>query len=104
MGYPMTWKRVINRNGLHDGNYRDVPRNWRSGTNCNPLDDGAPSVSAARRESLMRLEERAASLAGDLRRLEIDALDEKEICTYISHRTKIDSGTVAIILKEFMNF
>lgn len=71
----MTYRRVLNRNGLATGGY-------------NPA--GGNSADSK------------ALLLGDLRRLEEDTVDEKATCLYISRKTGIDVETVAAVLKEFM--
>lgn len=84
MGYPMTFQRVVNRNGLKDGSYEYPPSMWFGDA------EG--------------LRKRAMLLAGDLRRLENDALDEQAICGHIADRTGIDRDTVAAVLKEFISW
>lgn len=112
-GYPMTLKRVINRNQLQDGDYQTLPKQWwfllqKPG----PVDH----LSAAQQiqtlasfydhfiNQLNNLEGKIKLLAGDLRRLERDAVDEDGICKYIAQKTQIDENTVAAVLKEFMDF
>lgn len=78
MGYPMTWKRLINRNGLDTGSYEKVPVQWALRVNMN---DEAPAwaaeeISKARKQRLQEYERALKLFAGDLRRLEKDAVDE----------------------------
>jgi hypothetical protein len=77
----MTFQRVLNRNRLQDGDYLSPPSQW-SGNE----------------------EDRIRLLAGDLRRLEKDVVDENGICKYIAGRISIPEETVAAVLKEFVAF
>jgi hypothetical protein len=81
MGYPMTWKRFVNRNGLEDGDYENLPARWRSSINA----------------------QGARMIVGDLRRLERDAQDECGLAMQIARRTAIDLDLVAAVLKEFFS-
>jgi hypothetical protein len=113
MGYPMTWRRLINRNGLADGDYEAPPRYWMA---CG----GAMNWAAIEQESAEKLlalmrtiqehRERDANAAnnrlklfvGDLRRLERDTLDEGFICQEIARRTGFDAEMVAAVLREWL--
>lgn len=111
MGYPMTWKRVVSRNGLQDGDYTTPPQRHSKRV---PTDPSEGSLASERETKLARYDllakraeeyERAfCMLAGDLRRLELDAVDENAICLYISGRIGVDEGVVAAVLKEFMDW
>ena len=103
MSYPMTFQRVLARNGLKDGGYDDLPANF-SGLRVNVDDrsDSDPLVGALRREVILGVVARVRMLAGDLRRLEIDAADEKATCERIAGRLRLDADVVAAVLKEFM--
>jgi hypothetical protein len=85
MGYPMTFRRVVNRNGLNDGDYGKPPQTWSA--------YGGSDLS-----------QKATLLAGDLRRLERDAVDENAICAHIAGKTGIDREIVAAVLKEFISW
>jgi hypothetical protein len=116
MGYPMTWQRFVNRNGLVDGDYQKPPKSWpqpRGATHIG-LDEefcgfqDAEALARAYRNSRQRelddhtgLVHRFGGLAGDLRRLETDALDERAICGLIAEKTGLDADSVAAVLKEF---
>lgn len=104
MSYPMTWQRVVKRNGLEDGDYGVTPTaiHYDVAVNKNPADDGEPMVAQVRREALVRLTGRFQNLAGDLRRLERDSQDERATCKYIAARIGVDEDTVAAVLKEFL--
>jgi DNA-binding NarL/FixJ family response regulator len=105
MGYPMTWQRVVNRNGLADGSYDAVPAAWAPGNvEKNVHAQAVSSVLEWRRERLEALAHKARMLAGDLRRLELDSVDEGATCKEIARRTGIDVDTVAAVLKEFMSW
>lgn len=123
MGYPMTWKRVVARNGLADGDYGTSPERWAARVNVQsrePLDpemftgvpkdkreaatlDSTQSLSNLRADRVVAYENAAKMLAGDLRRLELDALDERAVCIDIARRTAIEAEVVAAVLKEFFN-
>jgi hypothetical protein len=108
MGYPMTYQRVISRNGLADGDYGTLPTRW-----AGPLSGGPTTYRddpewqrtfemwAAERKQLAG---RIQSIAGDLRRLEGDALDEQAITVYIVNKTGVDMDTVALVLRAFMEW
>lgn len=113
MGYPMTWGRLINRNGLADGDYGRPPEGWAATapkTAWSILDD----YDAARLRAHSRMVEevvtntveqqnaRIAIFAGDLRRLEKDTLDEGTICQSIARKLDADPDLVAAVLKEWL--
>lgn len=124
MGYPMTWKRLINRNGLGDGTYSVTPTAWVPQANTETREPIPPEqftgvppeareattlrstqdLSNFRADALLLLERKARNLAGDLRRLEHDTVDEGAICEYVATRTGIDVDKVAAVLKEFMDW
>lgn len=107
LGYPMTWQRLINRNGLGDGDYDREPESWRGRSQrlpyvadlFTPKERQLLDQKNADREQVgvaMRL------LAGDLRRLEQDAVDERAIARFVAQRTHLELDVVAAVLKEFM--
>lgn len=98
----MTFQRVLSRNGLSEGGYGDAPRYWQPGVNTEPESDGILEVSAYRGAELRMKAEKAAMLAGDLRRLESDTVDEGTICKVIAANTGLDAGVVAAVLKEWI--
>jgi len=83
MGYPMTWKRVINRNGLADGDYMSPPKKYAKRVNIGDLAGADDSDAFYRQmwphiiERIKEYENSARMLAGDIRRLEEDTLDEQ---------------------------
>jgi hypothetical protein len=119
----MSWQRLINRNGLKDGDYGQAPERWASLTNTSarePLPpeafDAVPegereavvlnstqSLSNHRAERVIRYENQAKSLAGDLRRLEKDIVDEGALCKEIARKVNMDADIVAAVLKEFVS-
>lgn len=103
MGYPMTWQRIVRRNLLTDGDYGKAPIGWACDVNMNTDLSalGHQTILEVRRERLLRYEQSARMLAGDLRRLERDAQDEQNICREVARRTGMDSDIVAAVLKEF---
>lgn len=73
------------------------PKNWRlivdtAGKNSRFIED------------LYTYENKARLLAGDLRRLETDTVDERATCLYISQKTGIDVNAVAAVLAEFIKW
>lgn len=103
MGYPMTYRRVISRNSLPEGDYESIPHSLQTCVNVNPKDDGYADIGQVRRERLLQYEGQFRSLCGDLRRLERDAVDEKAVCEGIAMRTGIDVDTIAAVLLEFFS-
>src|SRR5687768_17107454 len=75
MGYPMTWKRLVNRNHLQDS-YDGQP------TYDDPLHD-------ARRR-----------IAGDMRRIEADMRDNQFLCMFALH-AGITEDQVKLVLDAF---
>jgi hypothetical protein len=115
MSYPMTYQRVIHRNGLHEGGYTDDPA--RRYSKVGPeyaFPERSKFAAEVDYEAILRgeignlrgeidrLHGQRMSLLGDLRRLEADALDERAICQHIASRTGIDVETVAAVLQGFM--
>jgi hypothetical protein len=109
MGYPMTFRRVMNRNGLQDGDYTTPPERHARRVITNATE----ATLQSEQETLIgraphwakRVEEYEQvfkMLAGDLRRLERDAVDEYSICQRIAARTGINADVVAAVLKEFI--
>lgn len=102
MGYPMTWRRVIARNGLQEGDYQTAPMSWHSRVNIREQDDEMPALGKHRRERIEAYERQAKVLCGDLRRLESDALDEAAVCNAIHRLTGVAVDDVAAVLQAFM--
>jgi hypothetical protein len=119
MGYPMTLKRVVNRNGLADGDYDQDPTrstwgrmNTRLAVDAEEMDrlrgvipDWEPFLEKLIREWGKELNTQYGkwrSLAGDLRRLESDTVDEKSICELVAFRTHVGVDDVAAVLRAFM--
>src|SRR3954467_13798118 len=111
MGYPMTWRRVVSRNGLADGDYGQTPSAYAYG---DVLLDGVMGTMMTERETILarapgwaeqikKTNGRLACLAGDLRRMERDVTDEQYVCKEIARRTGIDPDIVAAVIQEFMN-
>lgn len=111
MGYPMTLRRVLDRNGLRDGDYGQVPQALRH-TAPVTVASASDEFKLANyfgnerlaKESADTWNGRLALLAGDLRRLERDTLDEGAICKRISERTGVDADSVAAVLKAYLEF
>lgn len=111
MGYPMTFRRLLNRNGLTEGNYGhsggpSLP--WQIQVNLTHPGLLEPDKLAVVQwpyavDRLKRYESQAALLLGDLRRLESDTVDEGWICKTIASKTGVDPDTVAAVLKEWLN-
>ena len=81
----MTFQRVLNRNKLADGNYENVPTEW---AHHGPTYISKEKVDALYPASRVYdqwksdndyLNRKLALLAGDLRRLEKDMVDEKPL-------------------------
>src|SRR5260370_21845143 len=113
MGYPMTYQRVIGRNRLSDGNYTQAPIAWHaSGTAIVDPQTLEKDVlvhvigewKKAINDQAEAFNGRLRLLVGDLRRLELDTIDEGSINAYIAQRTGLDQEIVAAVLKEFMNW
>ncbi len=109
MGYPMTYKRVVNRNSLAEGGYvaGGVPtRRWtatREKFNADVDYEGVLVDQIDRLyESLAASENRLNLIRGDLRRLEADTVDENVICQVIANRTGVEVDSVAAVLKAWM--
>jgi len=89
MGYPMTYGRVVSRNGLHgDYDTRGVAINIAA------LPEWAQKEVGA-------LAARFGMICGDLRRLERDVVDERAVCDHIAVKTGVDRDVVAGVLREF---
>lgn len=109
MSYPMTFKRLINRSGLVDGDYGMVPQRLAAGVNLKDRgltsqDEFDQLMAPYYRERIESYMAWAKRFAGDLRRLELDAVDEEATCKHIADRTGVDPDVVAIVLKEFMEW
>lgn len=113
MGYPMTWRRLLNRNHLGDGDYGESPQYWRLFVRGKPVNregfqegvdiaDVMQTMLDHQDEAAEQANARAAMFAGDLRRLERDTLDERLVCQEIARRLDFDPDVVAAVLKEWM--
>lgn len=113
MGYPMTYRRVLNRNHLATGSYEAVPQWWPSGMGPVAWD----LVGDDDRERLLgvlhtfhsthksyqdAIDHKLRLLAGDLRRLESDTTDENAVCKDIARRTGVGADVVAAVLLAWM--
>jgi hypothetical protein len=94
MGYPMTYRRVLNRNGLADGDYDKLPQSKAH------LFSGDLTFETLKR--IQEMERLFRAISGDLRRLEKDSVDEKAICLLIAEKTGLAPDTVAGVIKEFL--
>lgn len=100
MGYPMTWRRVKNRNHLSDDLRWDVfmPRS---------VDDVkyAEDIVGAARRNVENANITFRCLRDDIERMETDALDEGEYgpAWTIARNTGIDQEVVARVLAEFFS-
>lgn len=115
MGYPMTWKRVLNRNGLVDGDYGQAPSRYQIRVNIHEDPQRVLSYTTGKSETIaehmapdwikriQEYENSSKMLAGDIRRLEQDAVDEGSLCQEIARRSGVDKEIVAAIIKEFLN-
>lgn len=107
MGYPMTWQRIVNRNGLGDGGYDKTPERHQARVqtvNIGPMepDEFTKQQHYPMSQRLAAYETAFRLLVGDLRRLEADAQDEGLLCEQIARRTGLDADVVAAVLKEFV--
>lgn len=107
MGYPMSFRRILDRNNLHDGDYGNPPLRWNQGI-AGPVtvlvDDaeGLMKVLLVEQEKLRNLMSKLSLLAGDIRRFKHDAVDEDYICKYIADELHLDEETVAMVIRKFM--
>lgn len=107
MGYPMTYKRVVGRNRLDDGNWHSSGSGvaWRS------IDDYTVGEAIGLAQTLLmgwndaakRHNQRVAMLLDDMDRLRRDTLDEGSVCELIAQRTGVDAEVVAAVLKEWLD-
>jgi uncharacterized protein YydD (DUF2326 family) len=112
LGYPMTYKRVIGRNRLLDGDYQKTPVDWFNsqagavvaGLTTDQLEHVVGFWKRHTKEQAETFDRRIQLLAGDLRRLEKDAVDEAATAKAIATRTGVAEDAVALVLKEFMNW
>ena len=109
MGYPMTFARVLARSGLKDGDYGQVPQALfhQAPVTVPSVSDEWKIARYFEREREMQEAAKAwndkfAFLAGDLRRLERDTLDEDAICKHIAERTHVAPDDVAAVLKAYL--
>ena len=112
----MTLRRVLDRNGLRDGDYGTPPSGWQTAgpvtiadhgffgsSGQDPVDWYQKAIADWRGER-EGLGSRLCMLAGDLRRLERDTVDEAAICRHITARTGVDADSVAAVLKAYLEF
>lgn len=114
MGYPMTWRRLLNRSHFNEGDYESLPHEWLDyGTHTawglierNATVDGLlglmKTLESATQEQAERNSQRLKLFLGDLRRLERDTLDERYICLEIGRKIAVDPDVVAAVLKEWL--
>lgn len=109
----MTYQRVIKRNRLSDGDYQQPPAAWHSSGTAivdpQTLEKDAlihviDFWKKAINDQAASFNGRLGQLAGDLRRLERDAVDEGSVNAYIAERTGLDREVVAAVLKEFISW
>jgi len=112
MGYPMTYRRLVNRNNLREAEYGATlsghntkladeltADKFNEGVNIEDvLRDTVRSLS----QEIDRMNAVWSMLSGDLRRLERDTTDESVICHEIARKVGIDADVVAAVLKEWM--
>jgi hypothetical protein len=104
----MTFRRLVNRNGLASGGYDDAA-DWKCPLNLTSPGLGTmDQLREAQWPSLVEevggYEQRIQGLLGDLRRLEKDSIDEQATAHAIAIRTGIDVEVVAAVLKEFIGW
>lgn len=107
MGYPMTFKRVLHRNRLDQGDYgtKLIPVNTSTDVAPRVPNDGSDFKGLHIRflsDEIDKANQIWSTLCGDLRRLERDAVDEAAICAYVAKKIGIDPEIVAAVLKEFI--
>lgn len=113
----MTFRRVINRNGLTgkpteiygETGYSAKISLWDTDSIRKvygyPNNDGSNIVGFTMKQlcdEIDKINQKWGLLMGDLRRLEMDAVDESAISKQIATRTGLDPEVIAIVLKEFM--
>ena len=108
MGYPMTWQRIVNRNALGKGDYSDPGEhscrvNLGSKGGIATMEEFYETMGPHYVERLTQYEGRFKMLLGDIRRFEIDSLDESAVCSRITQMTGIDQDSVAAVLKSFLS-
>lgn len=103
MGYPMTFRRFVNRNGLAEGTYDyERQREFRVAPESEGRLEVWRTLARSAYDDLNARINRHNMLLGDLRRLEKDSVDEAATCRYIADRTGIEPDVVAAVLKEFI--
>lgn len=114
MGYPMTWQRMLSRNRLQDGDYSTAPGDWFNpgpvtiadkaffeANDQDPVEWYRKVVDDWRKDREMILG-RVKMLAGDIRRLEADTVDENYQVERIHRLTGVDKDDIAAVLREFI--
>ena len=112
MGYPMSYRRFINRNRLAEGDYANLPFSPYPHVKIDEPLCGFESVEALERAYRSQFnhwnDDRAAQhsrescLRGDLRRLERDTIDEDAICRVVADKAGADPEIAAAVLKEWI--
>jgi hypothetical protein len=114
MGYPMTYSRILDRNGLKDGDYDTPPERWflnAPATAWSIMENRSSKeeilahgkhLEEIYKEHCKRVQGRITMLTGDLRRLEKDTLDEGTTVQTIAAQTGVDTDTVAAVLRAFI--
>jgi hypothetical protein len=115
MGYPMTYKRVLSRNGLSDGDYSTAPQSWFApgpitiadhaffeSSGQDPVAWYSKAIDDWRTDRTGILS-RLRRLAGDLRRLEADSVDEQWQVERIHRLTGVAQDDIAAVLRAFMD-
>lgn len=99
----MTYRRVVSRNGLTQGDYGKADLTHWPLININNKPEALAAFLPEVSKYIQDLQSRLGLLLGDLRRLEHDTQDEGSIARQIQQRTGIDSGVIAAVLKEYIN-
>ena len=111
MGYPMTYQRVIHRNRLHEGGYdaeRVGPFTVAEQSIADMTDEARAALfrhmAETQHERIVSMVRARNLILGDLRRLEVDSIDEGATVAYIANRTEADPEIVTAILREFLRW
>lgn len=111
MGYPMTYRRFVSRNGLGEGGYdhsgKPLPVQWAKHINTTHPGIGTPEglrdvIWPLAVDRLHQYEVQVAMLLGDLRRLEEDTVDEGPLCAMIAQKAGVDKEVVAAVLQAWL--
>jgi hypothetical protein len=93
----MTVRRVLDRNGLAEGDYADAGRHAAN------VNLALRVIADVRAERILRYESAMKLILGDLRRLEHDAVDENAIVERVCQMTGIEADDVAAVIRAFMS-